>query len=105
MISVYTREGHVEEALRILDSPELGCDSAVAKSDWALVRAKVTLLEHQRRYLDVWDYCRGILAGAQLKLLTEGKRTDGIPSSGVYGDDWRIWEALIDAAERIDTKE
>lgn len=105
LTSVYRQQGYIDEALKVLDSASLGVDSAVAKGDWSVVRVKLELLECRKRWQESWEFCRIILEKARPKPLDQSNGTAGTPLPEAYGDDWRIWVALIDASQAIGTDE
>jgi N-terminal acetyltransferase B complex non-catalytic subunit len=105
LIEIYKHQNQRDEILKLLNSRELGCDSAIVKGDWAIVRAKLAILEEQRRYEEIHRLCSTVLQRARPKLPDVAEEPSEVPSSNAYGDDWRIWEALIDVTERIDTDE
>lgn len=87
--------------MRILDSPNLGISSSVAKGDWSFVCQKLEILEEQKRWHDVWAFCKTLLVDASPTL----KHDDKSSSEANTGDDWRIWKAFIHAATEINKPE
>lgn len=94
----------MEGALRILDSPNLGIHSTIAKGDWSFVRQKLDILEERKLWQDVWDFCKESLQASHASP-TSDVDTIGSPSQVKDADDWRIWEALIRANREINRPE
>lgn len=91
----------MSEALKILDSQNLGISSSVAKGDWSFVCHKVKILEEQKRWNDVWTFCKDLLVGASSTLEYDHNTS----SEANNGDDWTIWKAFIRANTEINESE
>ncbi|KAI9789744.1 MAG: hypothetical protein M1816_005783 [Peltula sp. TS41687] len=99
LVTIFRRANEASEALRILDSQNLGISSSVAKGDWSFVRHKLEILEEQKRWHDVWTFCKDLLVGASSTL------DDKTSSEATNGDDWTIWKAFIGANTQLNKSE
>ncbi|KAI9821584.1 MAG: hypothetical protein M1832_003258 [Thelocarpon impressellum] len=57
--------GFKTEAVKILDSANLGINSTAAKGDWSFVRIKLDLLAEQEMWQVMWDFCESLLEKAR----------------------------------------
>ena len=105
LLSIYRRQGYSEEALRILDSPNLGISSNAAKGDWNFVRIKLDLLAERAQWQHLWDFSTSLLDKARQPPQELDNGWDGPKMVDFHGDDWRVWQCLIQACTRINTAE
>ncbi|KFY28541.1 hypothetical protein V493_02880 [Pseudogymnoascus sp. VKM F-4281 (FW-2241)] len=89
--------GQTEDRLKAYKDPYIGVNSKIAKGEWVFKRDHVLLLEDVRAWPELIDVCNELLEGAQST--TTGKMIDA------RGADWKVWEAFIDAAIALQTKE
>lgn len=88
------REAGLKEALEILESNNLGVNSKLAEGDWwGLVRRKLEVLEELKEWEKVREECKKLLAGS----------IEGVDKGGNTGkgDDWRVWEGLLNSTETL----
>ena len=108
MISIFRAQqdgGVVDGALEYLSGEKLGLDSEVAKGDWGFVRDKIDLLEQRERWEESWNFCRAILVKARPLSPADGDQYTSLPISGAHGDDWRVWDGMINACKVLNTTE
>ncbi|KAI9848708.1 MAG: hypothetical protein M1837_006795 [Sclerophora amabilis] len=104
LIEIYCRQSYHAEALAILNSPNLGIKSAVAKGDWSFVLVKLDIMETLELWTEQWDYCKELLDAASVDIGRDANQED-VLQPHEQGDDWRVWMALISASRRINTAE
>ncbi|KAF8453935.1 N-acetyltransferase B complex non catalytic subunit-domain-containing protein [Terfezia claveryi] len=80
------------EALSILNSKNLGLESAIAKGDYlGLLRKKLSLLQEVGKWGVLWELCGGLLQKAREP---EEFAKSELP---MIGDDWALWENYLNA--------
>ncbi|RPA83356.1 hypothetical protein BJ508DRAFT_413553 [Ascobolus immersus RN42] len=86
-------EDALKEQLAVLDSDDIGVNSKLAEGDWwSFVRKRLEILEELKDWTRIYDICRSLIKSSVEKL--EG----GLPGKG---DDWKIWESLLQATEEL----
>ncbi|KFZ13020.1 hypothetical protein V502_06820 [Pseudogymnoascus sp. VKM F-4520 (FW-2644)] len=89
--------GQTTDRLNSYKDPYIGVNSKIAKGEWVFKRDHVLLLEDEGEWQELVDVCNELLEGAQST--TTGKMIDA------RGADWKVWEAFINAAIALQTKE
>lgn len=87
----------IADRLKAYKDPYIGASSKIAKGEWVFKRDHVLLLEEEGDYLELIDVCNDLLEGAQAT--TTGEIIDA------RGADWKVWDAFINAAIELQTKE
>ncbi|RPB22029.1 hypothetical protein L211DRAFT_840124, partial [Terfezia boudieri ATCC MYA-4762] len=84
------------EALSILNSKNLGLESAIAKGDYlGLLRKKLSLLQEVGKWGVLWEFCGGLLQKARVP---EESAKSELP---MIGDDWALWENYLNATMEL----
>ena len=104
LLAIFRKQGNNSEALKILESENLGISSRVAKGDWSLVRKKLEILEEEQLWQDEWTFCKKMLEDA---LPEQTDEVDGLASQIVnaQGDDWRVWQGLVRSSRQLNIEE
>lgn len=106
LIQIYSSTEHWKEALDVLDSDNIGLSSPIVENDLFMIRSKLELLEVLRMWDELWEYSRSLL----LKALhptddaEKGLRGRDHTHRPEY-DDWKIWNCLLLANQRINKSE
>ena len=103
LVRVYRAQGKYPEAAAIIRDSRIGLESALGRHSWELVRQLIELLELSRQWLEVWQLCQQLLLDARNQCL-ETFHSIHYPF-GKLGDDWKVWQAFINASSNIGTKE
>ena len=104
LLRVYRSQGKFEDALKILDDGRTGIFSPLGKKDWQLVRQKIELLELSGQWQKMWCFCSKLLDDSYPEKLLGNPAAPNFVFGSV-GDDWVVWTGLINATNRIRTKE
>ncbi|KAF8416699.1 N-acetyltransferase B complex non catalytic subunit-domain-containing protein [Tirmania nivea] len=84
------------EALSILNSKNLGLESAISKGDYlGLLRKKLSLLNEVGKWHVLWEFCGGLLQKAREP---EEFAKSELP---MIGDDWALWENYLNATGEL----
>lgn len=100
MLRVYRSQGKHKEALEVLIDPRTGINSRVGRSSWELVRELIELYALTERWSEEWLFCSKLLQDAQPDNLRNTFRPTHC-DYGKFGDDWKVWAGLVDAAHQI----
>ncbi|KAL9104072.1 MAG: hypothetical protein Q9163_000924, partial [Psora crenata] len=97
LLRVYKDQGKIVEARNILEDARRGFASAVGNRSWELVIQMIELQGLCERWELQWHTCREILQESRPEKF---KRVDSGSNLayGERGDDWRIWDGLVTAA-------
>ena len=104
LVVVYRSQAMYKDTLDILDDSRIGICSELGGKAWDLVREKVELYELCESWDLLWDFCHGLLQDAHAHS-AEGLSRNSRMDFGSFGDDWRIWKSLVNAASRLDKPE
>lgn len=87
------------EALAVLDSKNLGLESAIAKGDYlGLLRRKLGLLREVEKWDSLWEFCGELLRKAREPESGKKEEKSGLPK---IGDDWALWDNYLDATDKL----
>ena len=104
LIRVYRAQGRFAEAAVIARDSRTGLESPVGRNSWELIRLLIELLELSHHWTDLWQLCQQLLIDARDNSLDGRFHLIHFPF-GKLGDDWRVWQALIEASSNIGTEE
>lgn len=100
LVRVYRSQNKFKEALNVLDDDRTGIISRIGNKEWQLLRQKVELFALSGQWQDMWQLCRTILSGSHSRTLVQESTPLGSAFRKV-GDDWMIWNGLVNAASQI----
>lgn len=104
LIRVYRAQERYSEAAVIARESPLGLESSQGRSPWELVRHVIDLLELSHQWIELWQLCQRLLVDARESSL-ERRFQSTHYSFGKFGDDWKVWQALITASSKIGTQQ
>jgi len=104
LVEVYRHQGRYEEALSILNDPDVGISSKIGQFSWELLRERINLYELCESWEELWHSCFELLIRAGPDEDPSPKLTQAI-DAGMFGNDWVVWAALIKASSHIRTQE
>ena len=97
-MDIYQRQGKTEDLLSILDNPNIGINSDVAKRDNHFIQVKLKLLEQQEDWRSIYDFCFSSLESLQN---AKESSTEATPLDLIWADDQRIWILLAKSVAKI----
>ncbi|MCJ1247485.1 hypothetical protein MMC30_004699 [Trapelia coarctata] len=104
LVEVYQHQRRYQEAISILNDPDIGISSKLGQSSWELIRERIKLYELSESWEEVWQSCYDLL----LRAGPDGnKSTEHVHfiDAGMFGNDWVVWTAMIRASTKIQTEE
>lgn len=104
LVEVYRYQGRYEDALSILNDPDIGISSKIGQSSWELLRERILLYQLCDSWDELWHSCFELLIRAGPDGDSSHELTHNI-DAGIFGDDWVVWAALIKASSHIRTQE
>ena len=103
LVEVYTAQLKYSEALAVLEDPRTGFSSHLTRSKWDIARQMIGLYELSENWKGQWDMCSAILVNARPDIFDKMTDESAIFDFGQLGDDWRVWEGLVTACEKLNT--
>ena len=99
LVLVYRSQAMYRDAIEMLDNPHIGLCSEFCGKSWDLVRLKVDLLELSEAFGTLWEFCYELLQDAHPENLIDPSRKPRL-GFGSFGDDYLIWDRLVNVASR-----
>lgn len=98
-----------KEALEVLNSKNLGVDSAIGSGDWwGLARKRLDLFESTKNWRALFEACNDLLPKSMAAVTSNGdaekgeeKKDDKSESAQGRGDDWRVWDGFVTASGKL----
>lgn len=104
LIRVYRAQGRYSEATAIVRDSRTGMESPLGRNSWDLARQLIELLELSHQWIELWQLCQQLLVDARDNSTERQFHLTHYPF-GKLGDDWKVWQALINASSSIGTQE
>ena len=104
LVRVYRAQGRYSEAAAIVRDSRTGMESPPGRNSWELVRQLIELLELSHQWAELWQICQQLLVDARDEF-SERRFHLKHYLFGKFGDDWKVWQALITASTNIGTQE
>lgn len=102
LVRVFKSQGRYQEALDILNDPRTGLKSSIGANSWDLVLEKLDLQRQCEMWEEQWNFCHNLLADALPAEATYSEK-HGPLGYGHFGDDWKVWDAIVTACQKIKT--
>ncbi|EED15274.1 cytoskeleton organisation protein (Dec1), putative [Talaromyces stipitatus ATCC 10500] len=96
LIKIFQSQGRDDEALKILNSDNLGLNSRLVQNDWSFIREKLLALERAEKWMDGLGYAK--------ELLTMPDEDESAKKLLQERDDWGVWSLLLDSTKKMDDK-
>jgi hypothetical protein len=101
LVFIFRKQNKYEEALSILDDDaKTGLQSSLACGKWNLVREKIEILQHLKKWTALWDLCHALLLDAETEISSANRKP--FYSYGRVADDWLVWRLLVESCNQID---
>jgi N-terminal acetyltransferase B complex non-catalytic subunit len=95
LIKIFDTQGRYGEVVSLLSSENLGIKSRIAQNEWTFVVAKLDYLEKAGLWEDALTSSRELLT------LPDNITNGTTMSTVTEKDDWRVWNLLLTATERV----
>ena len=104
LVRIYRSQGRYPDAIAIIRNSRFGMESPIGRNSWELIRQLIELLELNHQWDISWKLCQHLLIDAREDYTGRQLHPSRYPF-GKFGDDWKVWQALVTATSNIGTQE